>query len=279
MARSQLADVSTDLQSDGGSVLWSLVQGEQLEFPITLNFIENVGLDYTFEAVVMEAANISGDASVPIVARTGGMHTELVVRVPTDKGTWNPTTVYEREDVVLYNELYYKLSVGSGYISATPPDTDTSHWATYTPNRVYIQFPADLSTASSNSVTITSATPGVITWASHPFVEGNPVIFGGTAAPTGLVLGTTYYVTSTSLTVDTFTVSATVGGAAIATSSTGTDVTATKPAWEVQPTTISSIHGFFELRVTEPSGGVFRRTWKPMRGLIEILYSPTNLVS
>ena len=41
MARSQLTEISEDLNTDSGSVLWSLVRGEQLEFPITMNFIEN----------------------------------------------------------------------------------------------------------------------------------------------------------------------------------------------------------------------------------------------
>ena len=36
MARSQVTAVSQDLQSDDGSVLWSLIQGEQLEFAVTL---------------------------------------------------------------------------------------------------------------------------------------------------------------------------------------------------------------------------------------------------
>ena len=40
MARSRLTNTSQDLISDGGAVVWSFVKGEQLEFPITLNFIE-----------------------------------------------------------------------------------------------------------------------------------------------------------------------------------------------------------------------------------------------
>ena len=51
------------------------------------------------------------------------------------------------------------------------------------------------------------------------------------------------------------------------------------PAWSETPTTRAPIYGFFELRVTEPAGGVYQRTWKPMRGVVELLFSPTDLVT
>jgi hypothetical protein len=50
------------------------------------------------------------------------------------------------------------------------------------------------------------------------------------------------------------------------------------PAWSVQPTLTASVYGYFELSVKEPIGGVFQRTWKPMRGLIKFDYSPTQVV-
>ncbi len=81
-------------------------------------------------------------------------------------------------------------------------------------------------TGTGQSVTVTSATPGVVTWTAHGLVANSPFYFGGTTAPTGTVLGTTYYVTAANLTTNTFTFSATAGGTAIATSSTGTAVTA-----------------------------------------------------
>lgn len=77
-----------------------------------------------------------------------------------------------------------------------------------------------LSTASA-TVTISNASPGVVTWTGHNIAADQPVVFTTTGAlPTGLTAGTTYYV-KTVLTVDTFTVAATVGGAAITTSSAG----------------------------------------------------------
>ena len=71
------------------------------------------------------------------------------------------------------------------------------------------------------TVTISNASPGVITYASHPFSVNDPVVFSTSGTlPTGLSAGTVYYV-KTVLTANTFTVSATVGGAAINTSLAG----------------------------------------------------------
>jgi len=203
MARSPIATVTTDLQSDSGSVLWSLVQGEQLEFPVTLNFLSLADSSYAYEAVVMEAANVLGDATIPTLARPSGVNTKLVVRVPSYQGTYNAATTYAREDVVLLSSVYYK-SISAGNINHTPPNS--TYWDVYVPNKVYIQFPEQLS----------------LTYSAH----------------------------SPSL-----------------------------AAWTVQPTSVSPVYGFFELRITEPGGGIYTRTWKPMRGLVELLYSPTALVS
>jgi hypothetical protein len=84
----------------------------------------------------------------------------------------------------------------------------------------------------SATVTMTIATPGVVTWTAHGLAAGDAVKFTTTGAlPTGITAGTTYYVISAGLTANTFRVSATVGGAAINTTGsqsgvhTGWDVT------------------------------------------------------
>lgn len=72
------------------------------------------------------------------------------------------------------------------------------------------------------TVTITNASPGVVTWTAHGFLDYSPVYFTTTGAlPTGLTASTGYYVVPGSQTANTFQVSATVGGAAINTSSAG----------------------------------------------------------
>jgi hypothetical protein len=196
MARATITSTSNDAITDGGSVLWSLVQGEQLEFPVVLDFLKIASVDYVYEAVVIEADNQTGDGVVPSTAKPGGKTATLTVRVATDRGTWSAGNSYNTDDMVLYNGIYYKLSYGVARVSATLPSSDST-WEVYLPNTVFIQVPSTLSTS---------------------------------------------------------------------------------PAWAVQPTVEDPIYGFFELSVQEPVTVSFRKTWKPLRGLIQFNYSPTYLV-
>ena len=68
--------------------------------------------------------------------------------------------------------------------------------------------------ADTDTVTITEANPGVVTWADHGFVGGEKVRFTTTGTlPTNLAINTTYYIKPVN--ASTFQVSATLGGAAI----------------------------------------------------------------
>jgi hypothetical protein len=80
-----------------------------------------------------------------------------------------------------------------------------------------------LSASTAAIVTITNASPAVVTWTAHGLAAGTPVKFSnsGGALPTGLTEGTTYFVLSTGIATDTFRVSATPEGVAINTSSAG----------------------------------------------------------
>lgn len=67
-------------------------------------------------------------------------------------------------------------------------------------------------------------TANIIDSPSHGFVAGNAVVLwaaAGAALPTPLVEGTTYFVIATNLTTNTFSVSATAGGAAITITAAG----------------------------------------------------------
>jgi hypothetical protein len=77
-----------------------------------------------------------------------------------------------------------------------------------------------------SDISVTSAAPGVVTSPGYNPTNGDAVAFSFAASgsmPTGLTAGTRYYVVSAS--GDTFSVSATKGGAAITTSSTGSLLT------------------------------------------------------
>ena len=198
MARSRLTDTTQDLVADGGAVLWSFVKGEQLEFPITLNFIEDASVkisnNYVYEAVVVEANNLTAQTSAPTDVKSGGIQTTLFVRLPRVYGNWSAVAAYTKEDVVLYNSVYYKLLQGVARVSATTPLID-SYWEPTTLNKIYVQFPKTLATT-----------------------------------------------------------------------------------WSQQATVDTPVYGFFELRVTEPTDAVFTRTFKPVRGMVQVLFSPTDAV-
>ncbi len=71
----------------------------------------------------------------------------------------------------------------------------------------------------SDAVTMTIASPAVVTLADHRLVPGQTIRFNTTGAlPTGVTAGADYYVLSTSITSSTFRFSATLGGAAVNTS-------------------------------------------------------------
>jgi hypothetical protein len=195
MARTKIDTIVNDLVSDSGSILCSFIKGEQLEYPVALNFISDVTVaGYVFEAVVVEAANVVGQLAKPEAIRTGGIQTTLGVRLPNLRGTWASATAYNAEDVVLYNSLYYKRISGNGVVNATAPNVSPS-WAETSLNIVHIQFPLSLAST-----------------------------------------------------------------------------------WQQAPTVQSPVYGFLELRVTEPTNSIYTRTWKPVRGMVEIHFSPTDIV-
>lgn len=194
MARTDINKIVQDLQSDDGSVLWSLILGEQIEYPVTLDFVTNAYY-YIYEAVLVEADNIDGSEDIPDAVKPNGVRTNLNVRVPLERGPWDANTVYNREQVVVYNSVYYKLGNAVNYLSNITPDLDP-FWEEHDPRIVYVQFPSTLAAT-----------------------------------------------------------------------------------WSNVPTVSKSVYGFFELRVTEPVGGsVFLRTWKPVRGVVEFSFSPTELL-
>jgi hypothetical protein len=89
----------------------------------------------------------------------------------------------------------------------------------------------DAPAVRSATVTISNASPGVITWTGHALAVDAAVVFTTSGAlPTGLTASTTYYVKEV-LTENTFTVAATKGGTVINTSSagSGTHTATTEP--------------------------------------------------
>jgi hypothetical protein len=196
MARSSLVVTTEDLISDSGSVLWSIVKGEQLEYPVTIEFIQDSTDGYIYEAVVVEANNVVNQTEPPTAIKVNGVQTVLEVRLPNKRGEWLATTAYNTNDFVIYEDkVYEKLFEGAeGVVSNISPDL-SDKWQESFLNKIYLRFPSSL---------------------------GN--------------------------------------------------------GWTVPAAVGYSSYGYFELRVSEPDSATFKRTWKPIRGLVELLFSPTDIV-
>ncbi len=96
------------------------------------------------------------------------------------------------------------------------------------------------------TVTISNASPGVVTWTAHNLKVNDPVYFTTTGVlPTGLTASSgasfTIYYVKTVLSANTFSVSATPGGAAINTSSAGSGT----------HTAVNAPHGVANTNLTE----------------------------
>src|SRR5262249_4516777 len=73
----------------------------------------------------------------------------------------------------------------------------------------------------SSTVTITIASPAVVSWTAHGLTANTPVLFQTSGAlPTGITANTIYYVIAAGLGANSFEISATVGGSSINTSGT-----------------------------------------------------------
>ena len=132
----------------------------------------------------------------------------------------------------------------------------------------------DTAIIKSANVTMTIASPCVVTWNSHGLSANQPIVFtvSGGALPTGLTAGTTYYVKYVD--ANTFNVSASAGGANINTSgsqsgthacTTGSRVATTNTTTTVSLTDATVSNGtkyYFVLRKYETTGNVKDINWQ-----------------
>jgi len=197
MARTPITAEGESLVDDTGTVLWSFIRGEQLEFPVKINFLSDctTASGYVFEACILEAGNSTNQTEAPDILEPGGVKTDLTVangsiRQLVNLGTWGAATAYNAGEVVLYSAKYYYLLAGTARVSATLPTADPL-WIETTLNTIFLRF------------------------------------------------------------------ASTIGG-----------------DWAIKPKIGYATYGFFELSVREPATFAWRRTWKPVRGMIELLYSP-----
>lgn len=80
------------------------------------------------------------------------------------------------------------------------------------------EYISNVAPNTTSTVTITIASPGVITWTAHGLTANIPVTFSTTISlPTGLTAGTTYYIVGASITANTFQVATTIANAILGT--------------------------------------------------------------
>ena len=71
MARSKITATSKDVITDDGSILISVIQGEQTRLGITLSWLTSL-VGYTLTAKVVEAENSQGSGAIPTDPLAGG---------------------------------------------------------------------------------------------------------------------------------------------------------------------------------------------------------------
>jgi hypothetical protein len=133
---------TTSLVTDTSSVLWSITQGEQLEFNVTISFITDLE-GYIFEAVVIEADNTSSYKLRPLTVQTNGKKLRLETRL---HDTWSPNRLYAAGELIRNGSVVYERLVSG--VSLTAPNVDTTNWAINTKrsaSEVFIRFPESLS--------------------------------------------------------------------------------------------------------------------------------------
>jgi hypothetical protein len=104
---------------------------------------------------------------------------------------------------------------------------------------------------TSSPVTMTIASPCVVTWANHGLAAGTPILFQTSGSlPTGISAGTVYYVLAP--TTNTFNISATSGGSAINSSGTqsGTHTATANPNLNKDPTNAANAAFWLDIGAT-----------------------------
>ena len=161
-----------------------------------------------FEGRLMQVYNVGGGA---VVAK--------------DEIFWNFASGYDIGGGGLGwdgTQLVAAAGGGLGAVIALPL-TNALTWDYTAGNIMYAGYTwVDDLTPYGSGVTISNASPAIVTEAAHGLTANKEVFFTTTGAlPTGLTVDVIYYVVGASITTNTFEVSATSGGSAINTSSAG----------------------------------------------------------
>ena len=129
MARSRINSKSKDLIKDNGSVLVSVVEGEQIHMGITLGWLTNLS-GYTITAKIVEAdsssINHTDPTSLPTAKQSGGQVTTLpIIDADVTDNTFN--IVIPEDLVSLYVTQPAPNAPAYGWIGVEVADTGTGN--------------------------------------------------------------------------------------------------------------------------------------------------------
>ena len=228
-AASSHTHVEADISNLGTAV--ALVADKLSVFAATTSAeLATVISDETGSGLLVFATNPS-ITNPTFVADSGALATTLLNGTCEGRLTLTTALPVTVADVTAAGTIYFtpykgdRIAIYSGSVWKLYSFSELSLALTATANYLYDVFVYDnsgtltLETAEwdNSTVTITIASPGVVTWTAHPLSNGNAVILSTSGAlPTGLTAGTTYYVVNKA--TDTFQLAATIGGTAINTS-------------------------------------------------------------
>ena len=203
----------TGLTSAATGIVLAVVTGYLVLGRVSGTFVTAEALQV---AAVTQATSTS--AAVADSATTAALHADYKLLSANDWRTLITTVPGSGRirGVWVYNDVVYAFRDNAGGTAKVMHKSTASGWSAIT-------LPTEISfgvLTLSATVTITNATPGVVTDTAHGFVNGQPIQLSTTGAlPTGLSVATTYYVVNKA--ANTYELAATVGGASIATTSAG----------------------------------------------------------
>lgn len=172
------------------------------------------------ETILGTGTTLKGNKADLVARLATCMDADGILKLSTDSAVTGPLSVAKGGTGVTYN-LVPTGTVMSYPMLVSPPTGFLACDGTAVSRATYSDLFAALT--DSGTITVTIASPGVVTWTAHGRSNGDPVSFTTTGAlPTGITAGTIYYVSSA--TTDTFQLVSAIGAAAINTSGTQSGV-------------------------------------------------------
>lgn len=139
------------------------------------------------------------------------------------------------------------------------------------PDTGAVDYLASLSHDEKSVVTLSIASPGVVTWNDHGLKNGSTFKFSTTGSlPTGVTAGTLYYVIAAGLTQNSFQFAATNGGAAINTTGSQSGVH-TAQSTPLLPTNYTHFRRIFTLRRISGAIQPFRHNGDEVKWVTPVL--------